>query len=102
MTLIPHFAAPFAFSAKGVVNVTEQDSQQEISDCIFNVASCFENFREDLPEFGIPDLTFEQIPLNLEALQAALNRWEPRAELTLEETEELMNPAARAVSIEVF
>jgi len=96
-----HLTFPYAVNAKGIAATAIQDSEAEIANCVFNVASCIQGFREDSPEFGIADQTFQNIPLDLEALNEQITRWEPRADLTLSEQEEALNTAIRQITIEV-
>jgi hypothetical protein len=95
-----HLASPFAFAHTGVAETVPQDSAAELASCVLNICLCEEGFRQDLPSFGAPSLLFGTVPLDLAPFQRAIERWEPRAELTLEELEELI-PANRKVQVEV-
>jgi phage baseplate assembly protein W len=95
-----HLASPMSFSAKGVAKTVVQGSSEEITSCVLNTVLCEEGFREDLPEFGVPSLLFQTVPLQLAPFEAAIKRWEPRAELTLEELENLI-PADRTVVVNI-
>ena len=95
-----HLSSPLTFNNHGVAKTLVQGSPAEISNCVLDITLCFIGFREDLPEFGVPDLLFTQVPVDVEELQRAIARWEPRAQLTTGETEELVS-SARRVSIEV-
>jgi|SRR5271169_1757191 len=74
-----HFQAPFAFNAKGVVKTNVQDTPNDIRSCVYNICVCEEGVRIDEPAFGIPDLAFETVPMKLQGLEVAVERWEPRA-----------------------
>jgi hypothetical protein len=74
-----HLAAPFSFNAKGEAATVEQGSPADIVGCTLNVCVCLEGFREDLPEFGIPELPFQETPLDTTLLEEAIRRWEPEA-----------------------
>jgi phage baseplate assembly protein W len=78
----PHFAMPFSAS-NGVVAQVEQDSVEEIEDCVEAVLRTPQGSRVEEPEFGIPDASFEQLGPNpsAEAYLAALAEWEPRAHM---------------------
>lgn len=97
-----HFHSPFAFSSTGVAKVDVEDTPANILSDSYNVCVCPEGFREDLPEFGIPQLEFQTVPMKLQELEAAINRWEPRAgpEIT-EQAAELTNQSSRVLTIEV-
>lgn len=81
----PHFAHPFRFEAvpgHGVsAVVTEQHSEPEIEDCVLRVVSYARGFRDDLPEFGISDPTFQQQPISVERVASEIAEWETRAEV---------------------
>lgn len=86
MTDIPHFALPFRFATPEAA-VVEQDSIDEIAYCAYAILACPLGFRVDLPEFGLPDLTFTQQPVDVQIVAQAIEEWEPRAlvEFTPEE-----------------
>jgi phage baseplate assembly protein W len=81
---IPHFAVPFEFKIIGhgapTANVTEQDSEEEIFDCVEVVLRYETGFRLEKPEFGTPDLTFSETLPNTNTIFEAVDIWEPRAE----------------------
>lgn len=99
MISIPHFAAPFSFVA-GHASVLEQDDPAEIGAAVYNVAVCPQGFRIDLPDFGRPDPSFQAMPLDTAPILAALRRWEPRADLSAEEVDDLLAGVA-SVKVEV-
>lgn len=96
----PHIAAPFTITRAGIQTV-EQDTPQEIASCVYNICVCPKGFREDNPSFGVPDLTFGPVPVNLGALEEAIKQWEPRADLRIAEQAEAANEAVRKIGIEV-
>jgi phage baseplate assembly protein W len=78
MTDIPHFALPFRFQTPAAA-VVEQDSLDEIAGCVLAILACPLGFRVELPDFGVPDLTFEQQPVDTASVRALVEEWEPRA-----------------------
>jgi phage baseplate assembly protein W len=82
MTDLPHFSLPFRF-APSQAAVNEQDSLDEISDCVLAVLLCPQGFRVELPEFGTPDMTFTQP--DVDQLRTVIDQWEPRAKVALTE-----------------
>ena len=84
MTDLPHFSLPFRFTSPYAA-VTEQDSIDEIGDCVLAILSCPIGFREELPQFGIEDLTFTEQPLDTEDLAAVIDTWEPRASVLFDQ-----------------
>ncbi len=81
MSDVPHFALPFRFASPQVA-VTEQDSLEEISDCVVATLLCPEGFRVELPAFGWPDPTFGP-GVDPRELRETIDTWEPRAQSTL-------------------
>jgi phage baseplate assembly protein W len=84
--MIPHFAIPFRFHGQplggelGAV-VTDQDSETEIMDCIETILRYPQGHIAEKPEFGTPDMTFNEFPPDELRIQAVLNVWEPRLEM---------------------
>jgi phage baseplate assembly protein W len=59
--------------------VNEQNTEDEIIDAVIAVLKTPVGFRDDLPDFGIPDQVFQEQPLKVEDVHAALDQWEDRA-----------------------
>jgi hypothetical protein len=95
---VPQCAAPFTIGPGGVETV-EQGSLQNQQDNIYNIAVCPQGFRDDLPEFGIPSLVWQTLPLDLGALEESLHRYEPAADLTLEQHRTAIAEAAVTVAV---
>lgn len=96
---VPHFAQAFTIGEDGAA-VVEQDSTADKAACVYRVAACLQKYREDLPEFGIPQLLRKALPPDLAALEDAISAWEPRATLTVTEQVEALN-AALTIEIDV-
>lgn len=96
----PHIAVPFTITRDGVATV-EQDTPQEIANCVYNICVCPRGYRDDQPSFGIPDPTFGPVPVDVGAIESAIEEWEPRADLTIHEQAEGANRALRKLGIEV-
>ena len=82
----PHFSLPFRFRGfNGGAFVNEQDSEDDIFDCVKCIVAYPEASRTDTPEFGIPELAFRENISNAAALlHAAIIQWEPRADALVE------------------
>ena len=80
---IPHFGQPFRYSA-GKPVVTEQDTLEEIRDCIRASLRTVVGFRDEAPDFGITDPTFELIPLDTQSILDEIFVSEPRADQLLD------------------
>jgi phage baseplate assembly protein W len=83
MTDIPHFALPLRYlNGKPVVN--EQDSVEDIADCVYAVCVTNPGDREEMPDFGLLDMTFDQEPLPTAAAVNQITAWEPRAQILID------------------
>lgn len=98
---VPHLASPFSFNAKGIAHTVEQDSPEDHRTRAYNVVVCPIGFRDDLPEYGIPELLFSRVPLDTEALKTAIERWAEIEEVSATEAEEIFQSADRKVTVEV-
>ena len=95
-----HFSLPFKYNkviieSKSTMIPSEcpQHSEEDIANCVFAIcASELEQYLYE-PEFGIPDLTFEQEPINLKPIENAILRWEPRAKVLAEVNNERLQEA---------
>jgi hypothetical protein len=94
-----HFSQTFTIGAKGAA-VVEQDSPEDMAACVYRIAVCQQGYRDDLPAFGIPQVAYQALPLDLSGVEEAISRWEPRARENIEEHMEAL--AGVQVDIEVF
>jgi hypothetical protein len=97
---LPHFSAPFELVRSGV-KVVPQGSPEEIASCVYSICVCEEGFREDRPEFGIPPLLFQTVPLNTQALRSQIEAFEPRATVTTTAEQEAMAVALQKIRVEL-
>jgi phage baseplate assembly protein W len=76
----PHFRLPLQFGGiNGGALVNEQDTSEDIIDCIKAIISFPIGTRHDMPEFGIPDLLFrQQSAIVMQQLRDAVAEWEVR------------------------
>lgn len=93
MTDVPHFALPFRFDATPQAVVSEQDSVDEIADCVYSILICPQGFRVELPQFGLPDPTFAVSPPgpDLDRMREVIQTWETRADLLLSEAPDALD-----------
>lgn len=82
----PHFRFPFKFTAAGPADVMEQDSSEDIAQCVEIILRFPLGMRIDIPEFGISDQTFREKGPDLNELRTAIARWEPRADIVMDQT----------------
>lgn len=84
----PKISFPFHLRANGQsAVVVEQDSDDEIVDCVETLLSTEEGSREELPAYGIDEQVFLQGGVDLDVVMATVARWEPRALVVLEADE---------------
>lgn len=81
----PHFALPFRFKdglggVSAVVN--EQDSYEEIRDCVSAIVRYSKRDRPEAPDFGITPLEFE-VEVDTERILEEVQRVEPRVQLII-------------------
>lgn len=88
----PHFALPFRMH-RGATVCVEQDTLDDIAGCIEAVLRTSPGQRIESPEFGSPELTFNQRPLNLDDVVNRVELWEPRARILLSEDATELDPA---------
>lgn len=75
MILAPHYSPTFTLNARGQSVVVEQGSEADLRARAKNVLVCPKGFREDLPEYGIPNVLFRNPPLNTGQIQTEVSRW---------------------------
>lgn len=76
----PHLAFPFDLSA-GSAAVTEQDSLDEIVDCVEVILRTPRGQRVDQPDFGLADPTFRMNGMDASEIEGSVAQWEPRADV---------------------
>lgn len=81
----PHFAMPFRIDPVRGAVINEQDSEEEMLDCVEVILRFDTGHRPEKPEFGIPDQTFAPEVDNF-LIQQAIIEWEPRIEMIVGET----------------
>jgi phage baseplate assembly protein W len=91
MAEIPHFASPFRIVAGSVATV-EQDSDEDILGCVQVILRTDAGFRDEVPEFGVEELAFNQSDSVESDVIDAVRDWEPRvaASATAEEIEDMI------------
>jgi hypothetical protein len=75
---VPHFAWPFTLDRNSHGAVLEQDTDEEIVNCVELICSVPIGELADEPTFGITDPTFELQP-DVNLIAAQVLEWEPRA-----------------------
>lgn len=79
----PHFDRPFRLAGTRFA-VVDQDTDAELSNAAWAIASTTIGSRTDTPDFGVPDLPFRDPETVDQAVAAAVREWEPRLEAEAE------------------
>lgn len=95
----PKLAFPIRFAGGRPVTV-EQDSLDEIAQCVEVALRYPVGFRHDLPEFGTPDQTFRMNGADPDAIRRAVARWEPRVEALVDERPDVFDALVSRVTVE--
>lgn len=74
----PHFGWPFTIVNKGA-SVVDQDTSQEIYACVAAIVNTQVGEIPEIPTIGLPDLTFAQMPPDVNQLSQIVGQQEPRA-----------------------
>lgn len=82
MDNIPHLALPLRLSG-GAYVTRQQDTDSEAADCVKAILSFRTGDRDEDPDFGILDPTFETQPIDVDDIERAINEYEPRVDFTV-------------------
>lgn len=82
MADIPHLAVPLQVINGQFVTV-EQDTDDEVAQCVRNICAFERGFRIEDPDFGIADPTFTTMPIDTDDIAIALEDYEDRAMVTI-------------------
>jgi phage baseplate assembly protein W len=98
--MVPHFAIPFRVNASGSAAVLDQDSDEEIAQCVAVLMSTTVGERIELPDYGIPSPVFSMLSAHDDTdLAAAVGKWEPRATALVHS--EVIDESLRHVLVEL-
>lgn len=103
MADVPHLRVPLEFVG-GKLAVVEQDSTEEVTQCVEAVLRYRKGERLTRPSFGVGDLTFRPIlpsGLRVDDLAAALEEHEPRLGVLIEQSAVSSSDAIMGVALRV-
>lgn len=98
--LVPRFKMPLSLGPTGSFQVVEQDSVEDVVQCVEALLLTLEGQRLELPDYGIPDPVFSTT-LPLAEIQSRIEEWEPRAEILMQERPDLWEELIRRVTVRV-
>lgn len=97
---VPHFAFPFRFAEGGVPRTVEQDTLEEIEQGVKVLVLTERGERIEVPDFGIPDLTF-QTSIDVQSIREAAQDWDERAEVAFAEDPDRFDGKIRNLLVQV-
>lgn len=100
MTDVPHFDLPFRFATPHAA-VVEQDTVEDVSNCVYAILVCPLGFRVELPAFGIDDPTFAMPGPELDELRDEIETWEERAGIVLDAHPDALDVLISRVGVNV-
>jgi hypothetical protein len=100
MARTPHFALPFQLGKNGAA-VNEQDTIEDIATCVVAIVSTHVGWRDEEPEFGIPELTFRRIPVGAAEVLDMIAGQEPRAIMVVEELPDQVDKLMSTITVGV-
>lgn len=83
MTDIPHFDYPFRLN-RNRAQVVEQDSPEDVMNCVQAILKTPIGFRIELPGFGVTEQSLREGGADTSLIRSALDTWEPRARYSLD------------------
>ena len=96
----PHFNFPFQIFG-GTVEAVEQDSVEDIANCVTAIIITPDTFRTDLDDFGLPDMTFMKQPLPAESFTQEILTQEPRASILMDIDPSIIDDLIAEVTVQV-
>lgn len=95
--LIPKLSVPLTLHGSSF-SVIEQDSTEEVVQCVIAILRTTPGTRGDDPTIGIPDFAFREGGADLDVIRAVLSQHEPRAN---EISDQVLEELVATVSIDV-
>lgn len=88
--MISRLAWPLKLASNGQLATVEQDSDEDIRQCISAIVRHRVGDRVDVPEMGVPDFTHGEQPLEIDGVAAVIDRHEPRASVLVSSSPNLI------------
>lgn len=81
--MVPHFDLPFRLDGLGHAVVADQDTLEDVSNCVQAIVLTMVGQRQELTTFGIGDYTLHNQPIAMDEIINAVIDQEPRAVLVM-------------------
>jgi hypothetical protein len=98
--MIPRLNSPLRY-IKGKATVNNQGSLDDIAARVFNTCVTEPGSLEDSPEFGLPDQTFSEQPINSAKIAQIIQKWVPDSTELVEAKPEQFDEAVVNAGIQV-
>lgn len=96
----PQWAFPFQLGPDGQPLEVVQDSAEDVRGSVELLLNYPLGFRDDAPDFGIADPTFEVVTsATVEDVEAAIEQWEPRALALVDGEVDVIDEALRRITV---
>jgi phage baseplate assembly protein W len=95
---VPKFQLPLRVGATGALQTVEQDSMEEIEQCLTYIITTPLGSRDDLPAFGVREQTFSET-IDRTHLMEVMATWEPRAVTQVSDRFDILAVMDRLVDI---
>jgi phage baseplate assembly protein W len=101
--LNPHFDIPFRFvpNVNASAAVVEQNSFEDIANCVEVIVRTPVGFRNDAPEFGFPQLELLEQPVVTKDVVELVQAQEPRASILITEQPDAIDILIDRITVEV-
>lgn len=101
MTDVPHFRVPFNFGRNNHADVIEQDSTDDVKQCVEAVLRTPLGSRLEVTDYGIEDQNFKENGPDERSLRRVIDRWEPRADYDITIIPNPADPQDWTIQVEI-
>lgn len=98
---VPHFDYPFRFDFNNHAACVEQDSIEDIENCIVSILLTEIGARIEIPEYGMESMLFKQQPLSSGDIYNAITSQESRAHMVVSTDPDMVDYLTALVDINV-
>lgn len=98
--ITPHFDLPFSLGPNGAA-VVEQDTIDDVANCVVVILSVERGTRDEAPTFGIEDLAMRKQPLGASEIAEEIRDQDPRAVLIMSENPDMNDELIDRINIGV-
>ena len=96
----PHFDLPFRLLSTGAA-VSEQDTYDDVANCVEAIVRTPYGFRDDAPNFGFPSVELRPMPVISSEIRDVVDAQEPRATILISERPDFYDQLIDRITVEV-